>query len=703
MSRETIEIQNLNRRISRLEERVAQLESQRQMEWQPNEQPQQNVATEPKASVVPPPPPKLVSSPEGAAPMASMASFAKAPQESIKPKNAEPETRSVGSVINEKRMGKTVMSVVAALLVFVGLLYVGRMVHAHTSPVVKICIMYAASAAVAVFGLVKMRKEGSKYNVLYTSLAACGLGSIYITSIVAHFAFDLISATTLLVIIGAWIAYLVVLSRHRNLLFSIICNVGILVATVLSVLNWSSSPIGLIVYFIAISALYAVTNTHEMKRDEWLLVQVPLVCLPILYTYHSSILSLGVMCGIVITALVWQFFYYRIEKSNSVMFTVNNIFSLLVLYICESAIDDRICMANGWQKSPAANIVFAAVVIAMCAYCYCRFKNDGTRKVFYSTYLIAVLTLPFYYYGEFFESYLQFHLVSAVLLLLGALLNRRVFRYFGYLYLCLSLAANPEMLSDTTSASIYFLTIVLMTAWMIRHYSSLEKYIITALCFYGIIMLWILDFLDIYLCFLLCAVVSLLANTRYYSINLNTRKHENDSRIVGYAVNFILLVSCMLLISFAPDDTSLRVYNVIKGTESVGLFVVMAATIGLAFINNRNLLAFGANWRQVASIYIGVKFTLLVFVILHKLDTLSFVMSIAAITLAVLFVIIGFCSRVKTFRLYGLGLSMVGVVKLALFDIEYSSSIMRPIGFFVAGGLCYFISWLYSRLEKQIQ
>ena len=48
-------------------------------------------------------------------------------------------------------------------------------------------------------------------------------------------------------------------------------------------------------------------------------------------------------------------------------------------------------------------------------------------------------------------------------------------------------------------------------------------------------------------------------------------------------------------------------------------------------------------------------------------------------------------------------LTFISVVKLVLFDVSYDSNILKPIGFFAAGILCFIINWVYSRFEKQIE
>ena len=45
---------------------------------------------------------------------------------------------------------------------------------------------------------------------------------------------------------------------------------------------------------------------------------------------------------------------------------------------------------------------------------------------------------------------------------------------------------------------------------------------------------------------------------------------------------------------------------------------------------------------------------------------------------------------------------MIAVIKLVLLDISYENNLYRPLGFFIAGVLCFGISFIYSKLEKQV-
>ena len=79
-----------------------------------------------------------------------------------------------------------------------------------------------------------------------------------------------------------------------------------------------------------------------------------------------------------------------------------------------------------------------------------------------------------------------------------------------------------------------------------------------------------------------------------------------------------------------------------------------------------------------------------------------FAASVAAILTAFVLVSTGFALRLRPVRLFGLGLAILAVLKLALFDVASISSIGRVLAF-IAGGLIIFaISALYALADKRL-
>ena len=60
-----------------------------------------------------------------------------------------------------------------------------------------------------------------------------------------------------------------------------------------------------------------------------------------------------------------------------------------------------------------------------------------------------------------------------------------------------------------------------------------------------------------------------------------------------------------------------------------------------------------------------------------------------------------FYFRQKSFRIYGLGLTLISTVKLIMVDIAYENSIGHAFSFFLSGILCFAISAIYNLIDKK--
>ena len=114
-------------------------------------------------------------------------------------------------------------------------------------------------------------------------------------------------------------------------------------------------------------------------------------------------------------------------------------------------------------------------------------------------------------------------------------------------------------------------------------------------------------------------------------------------------------------------------------------------------INTKSLLKidnrFGA--------YIGIKYTVLLLLILNSLNATNYIFSISCLIISVISIICGFMLQNKSIRLYGLILSMISIAKLILIDITYDNTLMRAVSFLICGLLCFGISLIYNYIDKK--
>ena len=128
--------------------------------------------------------------------------------------------------------------------------------------------------------------------------------------------------------------------------------------------------------------------------------------------------------------------------------------------------------------------------------------------------------------------------------------------------------------------------------------------------------------------------------------------------------------------------------------------MAVLGAIGLFCINSYNFIK---DREPMPSIYVGLKFTVLIMVILTSYDAANYVLSISAFILAIAFIVLGFVMDIKSLRIYGLVVSMLCVVKLVMIDITYDNTMGHALSFFISGVLCFVISAVYSLAEKKLR
>ena len=123
-------------------------------------------------------------------------------------------------------------------------------------------------------------------------------------------------------------------------------------------------------------------------------------------------------------------------------------------------------------------------------------------------------------------------------------------------------------------------------------------------------------------------------------------------------------------------------------------------TIALFIINTKEVLEKNT---IKSSLYIGIKYTALVILILNSFDAANYLISIICFVIAILDIAYGFKFDYKTLRIYGLLLSLLNIIKLILIDISFENTLGLAFSLFLCGTLCFAISFIYNKMEKQFK
>lgn len=546
-------------------------------------------------------------------------------------------------------------------------------------------------------GITKMNK-GSKYHALFSSIAGCGAGAFYISCLIGYFGFKLLSDFTLLLCISIWLISMIVLSKMKSKMFLYISNVGLIIATILVAVNWSSLYIGAIVYFVGLVALYICNSEGNYNHDSLFFIQIPIVTVILSSIYESDFVYCGLLACLSVL-MIFQLLRYDLSK-----YRMTNIIALVITVVCQCLMM-AFYASNLQSQDWIAYLLFIICVLSYSVVIYLKYVDTNKLLVNASTILFVIFTfIPYYMILGTMSPYAQiigFWPYLILFMCVGAFGKQFAFRFFSYGYLFTNIShiasyesnhyyhihdyPNITLLSNIS----FILTICVMIGvcvWLCKNYSKFDKY-----CFTGLVLYLILVGIFMYdapgwIALILYTTVIAIMNTFIFRKSI-TGEYEIVSVIIGYAFNMLIMIVATCFIAFSH-----RTLNLTAGF----LCAIVSYCINVKHIFSTSIS------KNLCGIYVSLKFMFLMLVILNHFDAVSFVVSISCLLFAIAIIVIGFYVKVKSFRIYGLIVTLISVVKLLLLDIEYDSDIMRPLGFFVAGILCFVISWIYSRLEKQL-
>lgn len=181
------------------------------------------------------------------------------------------------------------------------------------------------------------------------------------------------------------------------------------------------------------------------------------------------------------------------------------------------------------------------------------------------------------------------------------------------------------------------------------------------------------------------------------SINLAVQRHFQKEayeglpgiRTIGSGISGGVQILCMVF-----------TLSIITQLENEVLHILLILfAIALFSVNTRNLM--GKYKGLLCGAYIGLKFTLLLYVILGSFKAPNVVISTGSLLFAILCIAVGFRLRYKPLRIYGLVLSILSTMKLILVDLAYGNAGELALGFFICGILCFGISMIYHVIDRK--
>lgn len=615
----------------------------------------------------------------------------------------------------EKIFGKSFMGIFASVLIFISLIIFATLVLPYLDDIIKMIGLYVISFGILGAGLFLYHKQ--KNNKFYIAVIGCGTGSLYLSLLLSNLYFKMLGDVALYCFILVWAVLVKNLTRVKNLVFEIIGQVGIFIATILGTILCVSE--GDETKFLVLTVFYLLSSCVFSEIDKAYLQYMirarkstdgGQTTTPPPYYEHRfcshicKSLNVGVFligfslmdtsgvktAGVLLLMLYLLLEYYLTFREDCKhglafqMLTVANTFLMIGLWSEVNLI-----------SSDYSDIFIYLAAIAVLI--YTEIKNAPFKL--YTLIWCSIIAFWGCCSNSWMRQHLYVYLTVIPCLLYGKWKNRKMYLNTGIVYLG-------------------GLWMVILTSYEYHGYRSIECFImIAAVCAAFLYACHKAEFVGVKIAgyILLClTIIEFVDDAAYTLMKDYNAVHFNEIAYISSKaklITFFTVALIHLLLSKLEYFGSKKPVQWMMFTINAMLMFAgcismhdihmswqiptILITVLLFVINSKRLLP----KHRLAGYYIAFKYTVLMLNILGSFDAENYFISICLLLFAIASIVAGFYKDTASFRMYGLILSMISVIKLILIDIHYDSTLETALSFFVCGVLCFIISFIYHKID----
>lgn len=662
-------------------------------------------------------------------------------------KKQKAESDSKGSL--ERWFGRNVIGIMASVLVFIGLVFLGVLAYEHITETIKIVAMYALCTVLLLLGTWLTIKKRNNFTLILTG---CGCGSYFIAILLTHIYFNRINDVAAFSLLLVWtVATLLLSKKVSSTLLSIVAHIGMAVSICFAFAQGVTNeklPIVLIYQGVAI-VIILLGNIFCCKKTYNFGIFISLLLTIIASSFMWDRLTTGSDAKPFVTALpvaviafMAQFIcnsilsYLLSSSANKLTNTYSKVivhFLNKFLWVASLVMNiyfvvyriSKATLKPIWTPSKQnLNAIMLAVFIsigvilvhsAITLLYSRRFKFDRkleTISVILLSWVMSVLLFVLWISNlvidaEIFVPRISLFIVISLLLILADIISRNkaysiasmVFLLIDALFMLVQgykvLNSYGSILIPLGYMVLYILIISLQWYRYRLEYANIKSKIARLLSFFltelSIISIIATSSIN-YKTEILLLTLALL-NTVLYVIRFDREVSKEFTMKISFGINeFALLIVTSIFIAF--DQKS--------ATSTVLYLIVSALAFGLGFIRIRKVLN-GSNW--IESIWAGLKLTILVLAVIRGNTAWfdqTYIFSLVCMLTALTCIILGFIGKSKTLRYYGLSISLICVLKLVTFDVTSLNTLLRVLAFIGGGIICFVISAIYNYTSKKL-
>ncbi|MCL2884406.1 MAG: DUF2339 domain-containing protein, partial [Oscillospiraceae bacterium] len=159
--------------------------------------------------------------------------------------------------VTENWIGRNVLGVAASILVFVGLIFLGRLIYEHITDTIKIILMFALSTVLTGVGVALSAKKRNAFTVILTG---CGCGAFFISIMLTHIYFGRMNDIAAFSLLLAWTAATLFAARQiQSVAMSVVAHIGMIVSICFAyALGLSDEKLALLIVYQMVSSAVIV-------------------------------------------------------------------------------------------------------------------------------------------------------------------------------------------------------------------------------------------------------------------------------------------------------------------------------------------------------------------------------------------------------------------------------------------------------------
>ena len=630
--------------------------------------------------------------------------------------------------LKEALVGKYVVGVLASLLVFIGAISLVVLLWDTITPAFKLTMLVLVSVAMTSIGYIRIMKKRDHINSI---ILGTGAGLLFISILSSHMYFGYISSNVAFLLAGLWSVLFILAYKYTQTYFTtIIAYIGSYIATILglSLVN-GSIELNVIIAFVTSIALALLISGHK-----WLSRKQQLI---------NSILSLTSY----MTVICW----IAVDISFKVTYKADVIYLVLlsiIIYIIKNIANTIVEYSNEdykkWQLIPVTLSLITGFIVGICLIIglneigknafifitiiqiiYNEYKFKRISRKLTTVNIVYIATVWMVDARTVFTSLLGIIVLIALIMTIEKIKKINVYEEvrIGLIIFAMSqILVNHNM--DEVNLIMYLLVLLLLISivgkilydkykgkngrnlipikiiaylLVIQSITMIiyeSTYRISKTGLFNNISSGVIIYVAITVITIVALKLSYFKDWLSSDFKWNTRNEnvqEDNSYMLFYISTFFMYIAGLFMIG--------------ERLEGYNILLMILSTLAIMVIQSVKLLKTPESSEYIG-VWEGFKYLLYIWVIMvsvFNVEISSVVTSIAGLIVALVSISLGFSKKMKGLRLYGLVVTLIMVFKVITIDMGGQNSITRVISLVIGGLICFVISIVYNKIDKNIE